>query len=301
MEGSVQNGPCIQLHFSIKRHFSIVQADYVLSMPERNEHSYLRASAVLLAPALAILLILSCTPFHEEPSEACILESIQFDQHNTLRILTISGGNVYQVNQEFTFEGETKQVASFQFTYFKDSLIVRDRLYPDPKGTPFLSVRFDDERPVRVIKYFAASAVRLIHSISYPESDLIRVDLVRVASTGDILHVGYSNYHLDSGGNVLRNQRFGVDPDDPSRFILYEDRFFTYDEYPSPQRYLYLPFFADTNFPDVKFFSANNILSFEEDGRAYEFDYEYGTERNTLTQILPGGHEIKFGYVNCSD
>lgn len=291
----------VSSNFSIERHFSIVQMDYMLSMALRNEHRNTWDSTVLLAPTLAILLVLSCSPFHEEANEACILESIRFDQHNTLRFLTVSGGNIYQVNQEFMFKGETKLVASFQFTYFMDSLIVRDQLYPDPKGTPFLSVKFEDEKPVRVIKYFAASEVKLIHSISYPEPDLIRVDLVRVASTGDVLHVGYSNYHLDSAGNVLRNQRFGVDPDDPSRFILYEDRFFTYDEYPSPQRYLYLPFFADTNFPDVKFFSANNILSFEEDGSIYSFDYEYGSMRNTLTQTLPGGHEIKFGYVNCSD
>lgn len=262
--------------------------------------TFLSHSRLLALASIVLITAGSCSIVNTESEEIsdCILEEIQFDQFNTLKFQTISGGRIYQIRQELTIEDETKTVASFQFNYFKDSLSVVDQLNGSTVQ-PFLTVILEDDKPKKITRFFSTAGVRLIHEVSYPESSLIRTDLTRVASTGDTLYVGYSNYHTGTGGNILRNERFRADDDEPSGFIKIEDRIYTYDDNPSPQENLFLPFFSDTNFPDVKFFSPNNILSYTEDGQTFEFSYEYGESNHPVSMTLPFGQSVFFGYVNC--
>lgn len=249
---------------------------------------------------LPLALIISCSVNDSESVriENCILQEIQFDEFNSLKFSTISGGRIYNLTQEFTFEEETDIVESFQFRYPPDSIAIQDQ--KDPFSTyPFISVRLEDEKPVQVVKFFSSSGVRLIHDIDYSQANQIRIDLTRIVSFGDEFYEGYSFYHLDSEGNVIRNERYGTIRNEPGEFIKFEDRFYMYDDYPNPQKNLYLPFFADRNFPDVKFFSANNILSFTEQEQTFQFHNEYGKDKNLTSQTFPTGQTVQFKYVNC--
>lgn len=250
---------------------------------------------------LSTFFILSCSILESDDEQItnCILEEIRFNEVNSLKFQTISGGRIYQIKQLLTLEDEIRTVASFQFNYFQDSIAVVDQI--NPSTQPFLSINLENEKPKQITRFFLTAGVKLIHEITYPENDIIRVDLNREASTGDVLYVGYSLYYLNPNGNIVRNERFRADEDESSGFLKIEDRRYTYDDYPSPQDNLYLPFFADTNFPDVKFFSPNNILSFTEDNQTFEFQYQYDENNNTTSQILPMGQAIEFNYINCPD
>ncbi|TVR27779.1 MAG: hypothetical protein EA390_13350 [Balneolaceae bacterium] len=226
------------------------------------------------------------------------MQEIKFDEFNSLKFQTLSGGRIYNISQTFTDNDEEIIVGSYQFSYSENSITVVDQrisyaLYP------YLSIELEDESPKQIIRYYHASGVLLFHDFSYPKENLIRVDLTREASTGDILYVGYSNYHVNSDGNIMRNERFRADSDEPTGFRKTEDREFTYDSAASPFLNLYLPFFAHSNFPGVEFFSANNIKSITEDDRTFEFRYQYGENNQTVNQTLPSGQLITFNYANC--
>lgn len=247
-----------------------------------------------------LLFVNSCSLLGSEDEEIinCILEEIRFDEFNSLNFQTLSGGKIYSVTQQFIDEDEVTVTASFQFSYNGDNIIITDQENPDTP-LPFMTVEIEDDRPVHVQRNFALAGVQLLYDISYPDDNSIRIDLTRVASTGDVLYIGYSLYHLNGNGNVTRNERFRADEEDPEVLEKIEDRTFTYDDFPSPQKNLYLPFFADTNFPDAKFFSENNILTFTENNQSFQFQYQYGVNNTTVVQTLPSGQSIQFEYVNC--
>lgn len=238
-------------------------------------------------------------PHDEEPTE-CYLSRIQFNQYDSLNFRTISGGRVYSLTQELIVDDETSITASFQFSYQQESIRVVDQMNPHPVN-PYMAITLEDDRPVEVIRYFNSIGVLLIHDISYPEENRIRVDLTREASTGNVLYVGYADYRLDDDGNVVRLQQFRADDDEPTQFTTILDRFYTYDENPNPQDNLYLPFFANVNFPTLTFFSNNNILSYTENGQTFNFEYEYGPDGEIIRQTRPEGNQILFGYANCTD
>lgn len=249
---------------------------------------------------LLMVITVSCSVNNAEieSDTECILQEIKFDEFNSLKFLTISGGRIFNLTQEFTSNGETEIVESFQFRYSPDSIAIQDQ--NDPFSIyPFVSVKLEDGKPVQVVKFFSGSGVRLIHDIDYSQPDQIRIDLTRIVSFGDEFYEGYSIYHLDSNGNVIRNERFEAKMNEPGEFIKFEDRFYIYDDFPNPQKNLYLPFFAGRNFPDVKFFSQNNIQSFREEEQLFQFQNIYGEDQNLVSQILPSGQPIHFGYVNC--
>jgi hypothetical protein len=260
------------------------------------------SSKVVLFLLTSLLLLNSCDLTGSENNEEteCYLSKIQFNKFDSLNFRTISGGRVYSLTQELTVDGETDITASFQFSYGQETIRVVDQMNPHPIN-PYMLVTLEDDRPVEVIRYFNSIAVELIHEISYPEENKIRVDLTRIASTGDVLYIGYSDYILDADGNVVRLQQFRADEDDPTQFSPMLDRFYTYDENPNPQDELYLPFFSNVNFPNLTFFSQNNILSYTENGQTFQFDYDYGPDDEVIRQFRPSGNEILFGYANCSD
>lgn len=251
---------------------------------------------------LSLFLILSCSVVgsDNEAVPDCYLEEIRFDEVNSLQFQTISGGQIYRMSRLYTVDGETNTLDSYQFNYFEDSLAVIDQ-GNSSSTEPFLSIRFDGNKPIEVIRYFYSAGVKLFHHIEYFDEDSIRIDLSRLDSTGDLLYFGYAIYHMNPDGNVARNERFRADPDDSTSVSKIEDRTFTYDSFPSPQENLFLPYFADANFADVKFFSDNNILSFSESNQTYEYQYEYGSDENVITQILPSGQSLSFSYANCAE
>lgn len=252
---------------------------------------------IWLAP---LLLVSSCSLTGSEKDKApeCILSKIQFDENNSLNFQTISGGRIYTLTQELTVDGETSITTSFQFNYFKDSISVVNQQNPNSLK-PYMNVELKNDQPVEVIRNFNSVGVTLIHDISYPSENRIRVDLTREASTGDVLYVGYSDYELDENGNVVRNQQFRADSDEPSGFFSIMDRSYTYDDNPNPQDGLYLPFFANVSFPDLRFFIANNVQSYTEDGRTFTYQYDYGPNGEVIRQTLPTGVVLLFSYVNC--
>ncbi len=247
-------------------------------------------------------ILISCSIVNdgEEVPPDCYLEEIRFDQFNSLSFETLSGGRIYRMSREFTVDGETNILDSYKFDYFKDSLAVIDQ-GNTTSGEPYLSIRFDEDKPLVAVRYFYSAGVKLFHHITYLQDDQIRIDLSRLDSRGDLLYVGYSLYYMNADGNVIRNERFRADPEDSTSFTKIEDRSFTYDRFQSPQEELFLPYFSNPNFPDVKFFSQNNILSYTENGQNYEFEYEYGPDNNVISQALPSGQLLTFSYANCSE
>jgi hypothetical protein len=247
-----------------------------------------------------ILLFTGCdlVQSDNETDTECYLDRIQFNEFESLNFQTISGGRVYTLTQELIVDGEPSVTASFQFNYKKNSIRVVNRTDPHPIN-PYMQITLEDDRPVEVIRYFNSVGVILTHDITYPEQNRIRVDLTREASTGDVLYVGYSDYQLDNSGNVVRQQQFRASDDDPESFTTIFDRFYSYDDNPNPQDDLYLPFFANVNFPDTRFFSSNNITSYTENGETFSFDYDYGPRGEVIRQVQPTGVEILFGYANC--
>lgn len=254
--------------------------------------------------AFLMLCTASCSVVNNQEEHGrnpeCYLEEIRYDEFNSLRFQTISGGQFYRISRLFTVDGEATIQADYRFNYSKDSLTVEDRTEP-LANTPYMAIKFENQEPNKVARYFNSSGVTLYHDIAYFEDDSIRVDLSRLDSTGDLLYVGYSTYHLNGEGNVIRNERFRADVDDSTIVTKIEDRTFTYDTYPSPQQDLLVPFFGNAGFPDVKFFSANNILTFTENNKTYSYQYEYGRYDNVLTQSVPEGQSLTFSYANCSE
>lgn len=264
--------------------------------------SFLSSPNLVLLFLSLLFIFSSCDLVNSENEESveCYLSKIQFNQFDSLNFRTISGGRVYSLTQELTVDGESDITASFKYTYRENSIRIVDQLNFHPTN-PFMAVTLEDDRPVQVLKYFNSVGVLLIHEITYPEENRIRVDLTREASTGDVLYVGYSVYNLDESGNVVHLQQFRVNDDNPSEFFPLVDRFYTYDDNPNPQKELYLPFFANVDFPTLTFFSSNNILSYTENGQTFNFNYEYGPDGEVVKQTRPAGNNILFGYANCTD
>lgn len=267
-------------------------------MPPLNSHDNKLVSIILAA----VLFAGSCSLVSNEESGApeCFLEEIRYDEFNSLRFVTISGGQFYQVSRLFTVDGQTNIQADYRFSYSPDSLTVQDRTRSFATR-PFMAIAYENEEPKKVARYFYSSGVTLFHDIAYFGEDSIRVDLSRLDSTGDLLYFGYAVYHLSDEGNVIRNVRFRADPSDSTSLSKIEDRTFTYDTYPSPQEDLLIPYFGDAGFPDVPYFSANNILSFSENNQTFEYRYEYGPDENVVTQSVPQGQSLSFSYANCSE
>ena len=266
-------------------------------MPANNHRS--NGKTVLLA-ICSVLFLTSCSLSETDRVQfgKCILNEIKYDQSNSLKFQTISGGRIYRVTQEFTIDDEVEIVRAYQFKYSPGKItIINEKESLSPK--PFMTVEHDDFKPTQIQRYFFTSGVTLYHDISYPQDDIIRVEITRETSAGDLFTFGYSTYELNSDGNIIRNERYLAERNNPTVFEKVQDRFFSYDNFPSPQIDLYLPFFADVNFLDVKFFSTNNILSFTENNQVFQFQYVYGENNNTLSQTLPVGQSIEFRYANC--
>lgn len=252
--------------------------------------------------AALLLFAASCSLVNNKEGAApeCYLEEIRYDEFNSLRFQTISGGQFYRVSRLFTVEGQANLQADYRFSYSTDSLTVQDRTLPFA-NTPFMAIAYENQDPSKVARYFYSSGVTLFHDIAYFEEDSIRVDLSRLDSTGDLLYFGYAVYHMNDEGNVIRNVRFRADTADSTNLTKIEDRTFTYDTYPSPQEDLLIPYFGGAGFPDVQFFSANNILTFTENNQTFEYQYEYGPDENVITQSVPQGQSLSFSYANCSE
>lgn len=265
-------------------------------------HTTLYPLKILIALISFHFLFNSCGLIESENNEEteCYLSKIQFNEFDSLNFRTINGGVVYSLTQELTVDGETSVTASFQFNYSDGSIRIVDQMNLHPTN-PYMRVTLENERPVEVIRYFNSVAVELIHEISYPEENKIRTDLTRMASTGDVLYIGYAEYTFDNDGNVVRLQQFRANDENPSDFTTILDRFYTYDGNPNPQNGLYLPFFTNVDFPNPIFFSQNNMLSYTEDGQTFQFEYAYGPDGEVIRQTRPAGNDILFGYANCSD
>jgi len=247
-----------------------------------------------------ILISCSIVNNNDEVTTECYLEEIQFDEFNSLTLQTLSGGRIYRMARENTSAGETNVLDSYKFNYFQDSLAIIDQSNTTTTE-PFLSVRFEEDKPVEVVRFFYSAGVRLIHKVTYLEEGRVRVDLSRMDSLGDLFYVGYSLYHMNSDGNVIRNEQFRADSEDSTSFTKILDRAYSYDSFDSPQEDLFLPFFANPNFPEVQFFSENNILTYTEDGQTRDYQYEYGPDENVVTQVSPSGHSLFFSYSNCEE
>lgn len=255
--------------------------------------------AAFLCLLIPVLIFQSCDINSSTPdTDSCILSSIQFDAINTIHISTVSGGKIFEVFQEANIDGETEIVASFRFIYQPDSISIRNLL---SSGDQFqsLGIKLEDDRPVQVIKSFSGQGIQLIHDVTYPSNQLVRVDLTRIASNGDSLIVGFSNYHKDNNGNVRRYERYSADRSNPEFFTLEEDLIFTYDDFESPVNGYYLPFFNNTGFPDARFFSNGNITSISQDSSTVFFENEYGREGQLLSQKQVNGPVVFFEYANC--
>jgi len=246
-------------------------------------------------------LLFACSEDENELSfDSCIVESIQFSENSRLAFQTISGGMIYQLNQENLFEETPAEVASFAYTYFTDSIAIKNQLQENPSRFPYLWVVLENERPIRVVRYFQTGAVQLIHSIDYSDESQIRVDIERVASNLDTLNAGYGEYYLDENDNVTRLVVFGIDEDNPGQLRLYQDQTYNYDNANNPIKGFYLPFFNITSLVNPGFFSTNNIISEEGTNGSAFYDLTYGTDGELSSSTASSDDRIFYQYLNCN-
>jgi len=244
--------------------------------------------------------LLACSEDENELNfDSCIVESIQFSENSRLVFQTISGGMIYQINQENLIEDTPEIVASFAFSYFADSIAVRNQLQERPSRYPYLWVLLEDEKPKRIVRYFPTGAVQLIHTIDYSKENLIRVDIERVASNLDTLNAGYGEYYLDDKNNVSRLVVFGIDEDNPGQLRLYQDQNYSYDDVTNPIKEFYLPFFNTTSLVNPGFFSVNNIVSEEGTNGSAFYNLTYGPD-GELSSSNSSDQQVFFQYLNCN-
>tara|TARA_Y100001935_G_scaffold223573_1_gene199116 strand:+ start:14764 stop:15561 length:798 start_codon:yes stop_codon:yes gene_type:complete len=260
-------------------------------------------------PTVQLLLLLlmlavtgwSCGAGATDEAAPCLLESVHYDERNSLRFLTISGGRVYQLTQEYIdFEGETDIVHAYSFVYYQDSIAVKDVDFPTAKY-PYISVRSEEDQIQKIVRYSPTAGVQLFHHFDHSDENILRIDMSRIASTGHYLYFGYALYHFNEEGNVVRGERYRIDFENPEDDSLYkiEDRYYTYDTRPNPYQGLLIPFFSTIDFPDPRYFSENNVMR-EEQGSEYAgYQYEYGAQGNVRIQYLPDGNQTRFDYLNC--
>ncbi len=233
------------------------------------------------------------------PATDCILEGIQLDESNSILFTTISGGLIYEVKQQLTLEDETRTLVSFRFNYFEDSIAIINQSSSVSSQFPHLWINLRENRPVKVVRYFAQSDVQLIHTFDYFDPSKIRIKLDRVASNGSLLKAGYGDYFIDDNGNVIRLTLFGIDPDNSAEFIMTSDRTYSYDEFKNPTKGLYLPYFNATSLPDPRFISNNNILSTNEGSNFVALVHQYGAKSQVTQSREPNGSVLQYSYINC--
>jgi len=228
-----------------------------------------------------------------------IVESIQFSENSRLVFQTISGGMIYQVKQENLLKETPEVVASFSYSYFSDSIAIKNQLQDNPSRFPYMWVLLENERPKRVTRFFPTGAVQLIHRIDYSDESKIRIDMERVASNLDTLNAGYGEYYLDDNNNVSRLVVFGIDEDNPGQLRLYQDQSYSYDDVTNPIKEFYLPFFNTTSLVNPGFFSANNIISEEGTNGSAFYNLTYGPG-GELSSSNSSDQLIFFQYLNCN-
>lgn len=249
-----------------------------------------------LSVCLLLIILSGCEDEGFQPP-TCILEEIEFDSNNRYRFETISGGTIYRQIQEYVTNDRIETLASFQFQYFTDSLVILDQL--NPGKYPYLRAKYEDDRLKEVVRHFPLSDVLVTHFFSYNE-DHFRVDMYRLASTGDYSYVAYGIYYTDESGNITRQESYLSQIENPDSFVRSEDRYFLYDLAKSPLQGLFLPFFSSFSLPGPEFFSPNNIVADQIDNTRREFQYQYGANGSTLAQIGTSGAAIQYHYLNCN-
>ena len=261
-------------------------------------HDHIIPKAIMVFYLFSLITLTSCKEDLQSP-ENCLLASIQYNSNNWLELLTISGGTMYQLKQYVRVEGETKLFASYQYKYLKDSVIIRDQLNAAKYRYPYITAKLDQAIPVQVVRYSPATEIRVVFDIDYTDPGLIIVKLTRVTNEGDRLLFAYGHYELDGNGNVVHVTRYRINTATFAEFNIYEDRYYTYDDYANPMKGLILPFFASATSPDIKFFSQNNPLTVTENNQLARYAYQYGNSNNTLSQIPPDGDPVTFSFLNC--
>ena len=243
-----------------------------------------------------ILVVFSIQACQEENlgPDRCILEAIYLDEYNRFEFLTLSEGVIYQIRQKFELEGDVDLVSSFQFTYFQDSVVIRDQL--NPGKFPYMRVQMENEQPIKIVRHFPTEDVLLFHEFSYYD-DRIEVKMSRLASTGDLADLAYGIYYFDEKGNIGRVEKFRSDFE--GSFYKYEERFFQYDQGISPLKNMLIPFFMRVALPDAEFFSLNNITVDQRIDARDNYSYRYSESGHTVAQIAADGSQVSFSYLNC--
>ncbi|MTI40663.1 hypothetical protein [Fulvivirga lutimaris] len=243
--------------------------------------------------------VVSCSEEEGKPNTSCLLRRIVYDQTGSLLLETVSGGKIYQIKEQFKEGGKYKTLVTYGFKYPLNQVAIDD--LSDDSTVPLILVYLDNNRPVKVEKYFSDSGVTLTHVITY-EGTVIRDELNWEAKSGEKLKYGYADYLLDDNGNVVNYKQFNYGIEDQSIITQTEDIQFEYDESESPWDGLYFPFFANIGMVDIKFFSKNNIVNIYDKIASQRYDYQYNQSGlPTLLSVSGSSNEVEFEYINCGD
>lgn len=253
---------------------------------------------LLVIPVL--FLVFGCEE-EQDFNTSCLLEEVQFDEFSSLRYITISGGQIYEVRQIFDDGEEVRTLETFRFEHYPDSLAIK-RLSSPNMRLPYMHVLFENELPQKVVRFFPSEGVQLVHTFDYSDPTRIRITLDRIASTGDVLRAGYGDYFLDENGNVSRLNTFGIDQFNyGGDLVEYLDQSFTHDDFRNPVQGFFLPFFNPVALPDPRFFNNNNIISInDQNGSSIFYNHEYGLREETLRSTDSQGGFLEFTYINCN-
>ena len=244
------------------------------------------------------LMIMSSCFIEETPAPICILESIEFSPTNRLEFTTINGGQLYQMKQYVFAEGKDNLVASYQYQYFQDSIVIRD-LRRSSIYLPYMMIKMDGNRPLKVMRYSFVTGVKVIYDFDYSDKEKISFQMTRESVEGDRLLFAYGTYTLDLDGNTSRFQQYFIDTETLDKFYLVNDVFYSYDDFTNPTEGLFVPHFTANRLPDPIFFNSNNQITMMESSAISNFSYTYGDGDHTKTQTFPGGGEVIFNYLNC--
>ena len=245
------------------------------------------------------LLVVSCAEQEGQPEFNCLLRRIVYDQSGSLLLETVSGGKIYQMKEQYYEGGKYQTLVPYKFKIPMTQVLIDD--LSDDSTVPLITVFLENERPVKVEKYFSDSGVTLTHIITY-EGAQIRDQLNWQAKSGEKLKYGYADYFLDANGNVVNYKQFNYDIEDQSIITQTEDIQFEYDDSESPWDGLYFPFFANIGMVDIKFFSKNNIVNIYNKSASQRYDYQYNQSGlPTLLSVSGSANEVEFEYINCGD
>ena len=196
----------------------------------------------------------------------------------------------YSVTPQVRRSGEFEDAnTGYEITRFNNQTDIRISNGMGSQGALYIRGKFEGTRLIQVIRYYTTGRT-YTYNFEYLDSTT-RITLIFDADgpDGDFVPrvIEYGDYILDNNGNVREVLKYRNYEETPTENDIYEQSVFTYDQGNNAWQDRLLFFFGFQMLPDARFFSANNILTyqrivfFNQPAGNFEFSYEYDDQGRT--------------------